>query len=56
MDTEEFLASLELSPSASIASASENFAGKKEEPVVDSSPSHTTITHEYEYGDEDEEV
>ena len=34
--------------------ASENFAGKKEEIKEEISPSHTTITHEYEYGDEEE--
>ena len=34
--------------------ASENFAGKKEEPKEEASPSHTTITHEYDYGDEEE--
>ena len=36
--------------------ASENFAAKKDPPVEDSSLSHTTITHEYEYGDEDDEL
>ncbi len=34
--------------------ASENFAVKKEEFKEESSPSHTTITHEYDYGDEEE--
>lgn len=36
--------------------ASENFAVKKEEPTEEDPPHHTTITHEYDYGDESEEV
>jgi len=35
--------------------ASENFGNKPPEPVEEPSPSHTTVTHEYDYEDDEYE-